>query len=424
MNSRDSHNPVIHDRWLAGALAAKLGRPYVHILFGARQTGKSTLLKGLVPEDAFSINLADPEERNRHIAQPGLLARQCLALPRRETRQAVFIDEAQTVPSVFDAVQSLYDADKTRWGFVLCGSSARKLRQTGANLLPGRGILHHLEALTLAEQPAPQGAAAPGESPLPFDWEDAGAARRLFPAWDIEERLAFGALPGIVTAAQADRADLLRTYATVFLEEEIRREAQVRDYGGFLRFLQLAAQESGQIINFATISRDAGLSIPTVKSHYQLLEDMFTGFMVTAFSGSARRRLLSSPRFFFFDLGVRNAAAGLTPGLDTARSQTGALFEQWVGIELWKRLRYLGRGRLHHMRTAEGAEIDFIVETGGRLIPIEVKWTERPSPSDARHVAAFLREHPGKAERGWVVCRCPRPEALSGNVTAIPWWML
>jgi predicted AAA+ superfamily ATPase len=415
--------PDICDRWLAAPLASKLGRPYIHILFGARQTGKSTLLKGLLPDDAFCIDLADPEERNRHLAQPGLLARQCRALPRQETAVTVFIDEAQTAPSVFDAVQSLYDVDKTRWRFLLCGSSARKLRQTGANLLPGRSVLHHLETLTLLEQPPPSQPTPSVESPLPFAWQTSDH-NRFFPAWDIEERLAFGALPGIVTAAGDDRADLLRTYATVFLEEEIRREALVKDYGGFLRFLQLAAQESGRVVNFSAISRDAGISIPTIKSHYQLLEDMFVGFFVPGFSGSPRRNLLSTPRFFFFDLGIRHAAAGLMPGFDTARAQAGPLFEQWVGLELWKRLRYQREGRLHYLRTADGAEVDFIVEMRDRLIPIEVKWTDRPSPGDARHLTIFLREHPDEATHGWVVCRCPRPEALTDQVTAIPWWML
>ena len=418
-----AHRPDICDRWLAAPLADKLSRPYIHILFGARQTGKSTLLKSLLPDDAFCIDLADPEERHRHLAQPGLLARQCRALPGRETATAVFIDEAQTAPSIFDAVQSLYDADKARWRFVLCGSSARKLRQSGANLLPGRSVLHHLETLTLIEQPPPQQAAPLVESPLAFAWQTSGQ-HHLFPAWDIEERLAFGALPGVVTAAEDERADLLRTYATAFLEEDIRREALVKDYGAFLRFLQLAAQESGRVVNFSAISRDAGVSIPTIKSHYQLLEDMFVGFAVPGFSGSPRRNLLSTPRFFFFDLGIRNAAAGLMPGLDTARAQAGSLFEQWVGLELWKRLRYQRQGRLHYLRTADGAEVDFIVETADRLIPIEVKWTDRPSPSDARHLTVFLREHPDKATRGWVVCRCPRPEALTDQVTAIPWWML
>jgi predicted AAA+ superfamily ATPase len=410
-------------RWLSAPLAEKLAHPYVHILFGARQTGKSSLLKALLPDDTFFVDLSAPEERNRHLASPGLFARQCEALPRRKTPQVVFVDEAQTVPSVFDSVQSLYDTDKTRWRFVLCGSSARKLRRSGANLLPGRSILHHLEALTLAEQPLPNASRLTADSPLPFAWPN-NAQHSSFPSWELEDRLAFGALPGVVTADTAVRADLLRTYTTVFLEEEIRREALVKDYGGFLRFLQLAAQESGQIVNYSTVSRDAGISVPTVKSHYQLLEDMFVGFTVSAFSGSPRRNLLSTPRFYLFDLGVRNAAAGLTPGMDTVRAQSGALFEQWVGIELWKRLRYLRDGKLHFLRTSDGAEVDFIIARKGRLIPIEVKWTERPSRTDARHLTAFLQEHPAEAKRGWIVCRCPRPEAITEAVTAIPWWML
>ncbi|MDR1817106.1 MAG: ATP-binding protein [Puniceicoccales bacterium] len=422
------------DRWLSAGLAGQLATPYVHILFGARQTGKSTLLKHLLPADTFFVNLADPAERNRHLADAGLFAMQCRALPRGETPATVFVDEAQTVPSVFDSVQALYDEDKTRWRFVLCGSSARKLRRSGANLLPGRALLHHLEPLTLAEQPSPHEMLHFSLSPLPFTWDGTGTGgtagatggggRNLFPQWDIGERLAFGALPGIVNADEDNRAALLETYTSVFLEEEIRREGLVKDIGSFLRFLQLAANEAGGLVNFASISREAGISVPTVKSHYQLLEDMFVGFSVPALTGSARKRLLSTPRFFFFDLGVRNAAAGLAPSIDTARAQAGALFEQWVGIELWKRLRYLRGGRLHYWRTADGAEIDFVIERQGKWTPVEVKWTENPSTGDARHLAAFLRDNSGKAERGWIVSRCSAPLALADNITAIPWWML
>ena len=116
------------DRWSARELQAKLNRPYVHLLFGARQTGKSTLLNRLIPEDALRFNLADPHERSRHLANPGEFAQACRSLPANKKGQFVFVDEAQSVPSIFDAVQLLYDADKTRWRFVLCGSSARKLR--------------------------------------------------------------------------------------------------------------------------------------------------------------------------------------------------------------------------------------------------------------------------------------------------------
>ena len=414
---------ALHYRWYRDTLREKLTRPFVHILFGARQTGKSTLLNSLLPSDTLRINLADPAERSLHLAKPDAFGRMCLALPASHSPQTVFVDEAQNAPHVFDAVQSLYDANKKRWRFVLCGSSARRLRRFGANLLPGRSFLHHLYPLILTEQPAPQPAPPHAESPLAFP-PGSASTTSLFPPWDLEDRLAFGALPGIVTAEARDRVDLLQSFASVYLEEEIRREALVRDWGAFLRFLQLAAREAGGITNYAAISREIGLSLPTVKSHYQLLEDMFIGFSVPAFSGSPRKNLLSTPRFFFFDLGLRNAAADLTPGHATVQAQAGSLFEQWVGIELWKRLQYLGHGNLHHLRTADGAEVDFVVEHGGKLIPVEVKWTERPSPQDARHLRVFLREHPGRAERGWVICRCPRPMQLDDRIVALPWFCL
>lgn len=412
----------LRDRWYAETLRKKLARPFVHILFGARQTGKSTLLNSLLPPDSLHINLAIPEERSLHLARPDAFRRMCLALPAAGVPQTVFVDEAQNAPHLFDAVQSLYDADKKRWQFVMCGSSARRLRRSGANLLPGRSFVHNLYPLILAEQPPPQAIPAHVESPLP--WASSPQLRRLFPAWDIEERLAFGALPGIVTAEAGDRADLLRAFGSTYLEEEIRREALVKDWGAFLRFLQMAARESGNLVNYAAISRETGLSLPTVKSHYQLLEDMFIGFPVPAYSGSPRKNLLSTPRFYLFDLGVRNAAADLTPGPDTVRAQAGSLFEQWAGIEIWKRLRYMGQGRLHHLRTEDGSEVDFVIEMGEQLIPLEVKWTERPSIRDIRHVRTFLREHPRRAPRGWVLCRCARPMQLDDNIIALPWFCL
>jgi predicted AAA+ superfamily ATPase len=414
----------MYDRWYARELQARLSRPYVHLLFGARQTGKSTLLNGLIPEDALRFNLADPQERSRHLARPGEFAQACRSLPVNKKGQLVFVDEAQSVPSIFDAVQSLFDADKTRWRFVLCGSSARKLRLTGANLLPGRSLVHHLFPLTLAEHPAKEGGIPHATSPLPFPWSGGKSAKHPFPEWDLLTRLAYGALPGIVTAAQQDREGLLKAYALVHLEEEIRREALVKDWGAFVRFLQLAAAESGQLLNYANISQESGISQPTVKSYYQLLEDMFVGIRVPAYAKSPRKNLLSTPKFLFFDLGVRHAAAGLIPSIETVRANPGPVFEQWVGIELWQRLQYLGAGKLHHQRTRDGAEVDFIIEQGGALTPIEVKWTENPTVNDARHLLTFLQEKKQTAKHGYVICRCPRPLHLHDQITALPWFCL
>jgi predicted AAA+ superfamily ATPase len=332
------------------------------------------------------------------------------------------IDEAQNVPDIFDAVQYLYDSDRRRWRFVLCGSSARKLWVTGTNLLPGRSLLHRLYPLLLLERPAPVREATRAETPSPLPLPATGAVGvPWFPPADLFERLAFGELPGVATATRAERGELLRAYTLVYLEEELRREALVKNWPAFARFLQLAATDAGRMVNYASISRDAGVSLPTVKTYYQLLEDMFLGFRVTAFSGSPRKSLLSTERFFFFDVGVRNAAAELPLSTAAVRANPGPAFEQWVGIELWKRLQYLGGGKLHYLRTKGGAEVDFIVARGGRLVPIEVKWTERPTVADARHLTAFLDEHPTRARKGYVVCRCHVPLALTDRVMAIPW---
>jgi predicted AAA+ superfamily ATPase len=303
---------------------------------------------------------------------------------------------------------------------VLCGSSARKLRVSSANLLPGRSLLYRLYPLLLAERPPAATPSASGASPLPLP-RQSGASAPWFPGADLVERLTFGELPVVATTPRSRRANLLRTYSLVYLEEELRREALVRDWPAFARFLQLAAAESGHMTNYSGIAEEARVSLPTVKTYYQLLEDMFIGFRVTAFSGSPRKSLLSTDRFYFFDVGVRNAAAELPLEAAAIRANPGPLFEQWVGIELWKRLQYTGGGALHYLRTKAGAEVDFIIARRGKLTPIEVKWTEHPTVRDARHLLTFLAEQPKRARHGYIICRCPIPLALTDNVTALPW---
>ncbi len=407
-------------RWYQRPFATALKRPFVHILFGARQTGKSTLLRAALPPDTVFYDLAEPGLRARFLADPGTFTAECKAMPKRRGPIHVVVDEAQNVPALFDAVQHLYDHDRRRWHFVLCGSSSRKLRRSGTNLLPGRCMLHRLFPLTLAEHPAD--ATQPPQTLWPLRWRT--APEKPFPAADLETRLLYGELPGVVTAAERDRGTLLRSYATAHLEEEIRREALVKDWAAFLRFLHLAARESGHIVNHAAISRDSGVSQPTVKSHYQLLEDMFVGFSVPAWSKSPRKNVLSTPRFYLFDLGVRHAAAGLPLTRGTVKTDPGPLFEQWVGIELWKRLQYRGKGSLHFLRTKDGSEVDFVVEEAGKVTPIEVKWTERPTTLDCRHLRTFLDEHRATCSHGYVVCRTPRPLQLEDRITAIPWQSL
>ena len=412
-------------RWVEPLWKKQFAAPFVHLVFGARQTGKSTLLQRLLPEAAVWLDFSRPADRAEYLRHPDLLVQRCRALPKSRRPAPVVVDEAQNVPAIFDAVQHLYDSDRRRWRFVLCGSSARKLRVTGANLLPGRSLLHRLYPLLLAERPAADGEPARAQARSPLPLPPGGVKDRpWFPGVDLLERLTFGELPGVATAPRAQRAELLRAYTLVYLEEELRREALVKDWPAFSRFLELAAAEAGQMINYARLAREAGVSLPTVKNYYQLLEDMFMGFRVTAFSGSPRKSLLSTERFYFFDLGVRHAAAGFPLEPAAVRASPGPIFEQWVGIELWKRLQYLGSGKLHYLRTKGGAEVDFILARGGQFTPIEVKWTEHPSPADARHVRTFLREQPKRARQGYLICRCREPLALDDQVTALPWSML
>lgn len=415
------------DRWYANSLQKKLERPYVHLMFGARQTGKSTVLRSMLPADALIFDLSNPLERSRLLANPGIFIEACRTLPAAHRGRTVFVDEVQTAPALFDAVQHLYDSDKERWRFILCGSSPRRMRGISVNLLPGRSFLHRLYPLTLVEHPPlPISVSRVRHVRFPYvllgsdDWTPANP----FPAWDLEERLAYGALPGVVAAKKSDRTESLKAFAAVHLEEEIRREGLVRNWGQFMQFLQLAARESGQILNYAAISQEAAISLNTVKSHYQLLEDMFVGIRIPAFTRSPRKNLLSTPKFLLFDLGVRHAAAGLTPSEELVAVDPGPLFEQWVGIELWIRLQYLGEGSLHYLRTRDGAEVDYIIERGQTLTAVEVKWTQNPTPSDARHLVTFLNEHPDQPGQGYIVCRCDRPLQLHERVTAIPWFCL
>ncbi|MBT7082004.1 MAG: ATP-binding protein [Chloroflexi bacterium] len=406
------------DRWVRVELELQFSKPFVHIVFGARQVGKTTLINDIIKDCALYYNLADPEERTRLLADPGAFRRECEALSERKKPCVVFVDEAQRVPDVFDAVQVLYDGNKSRWRFILCGSSSRKLRKAGTNLLPGRCMLHRMFPLVLAERPAAGHSKTVIEPLVELPGTDRLTSQ--FPPADIEERLAYGELPGIVLLDEADRGIILRSFTTAHLEEEVRKEALVEDWGAFVVFLRLAAAESGSMINYAAISQQVGLSQPTVKSYYQLLEDMFMGFRLPAFKRSPRKNLLSTPRFFFSDVGICQAAQGITPGRDVVLSNPGKYFEQWVIAELWKRLQYIGKGKLHYFCTKDGAEIDAVLETTDRIIPIEVKWTERPSRKDARHLLRFIEETPNATD-GYIVCRCPRPQKIADNITAIPW---
>lgn len=407
-----SYRPRLLERVLSG----RVSRGKVRLLFGARQTGKSSLLRALAPSDAVFIDLQDPRERIRYERTAGTLAGELEA--RREKRLTVCVDEIQKVPGLLDDIQYLHDRHRGRFQFYVTGSSARRLRAGAANLLPGRAHSYRLFPVI-----GPERSGYTGSSILPAVPSPSGGPG--FPPSAVEDLLVWGSLPGVASEPVARRTATLATYAEVYLEEEIRREAAVRDVGAFARFLALAALESGGIMNLTGLSQESSVPVATIRTFYQLLVDTFVGTWIGPYGRKGRKGVLATPRFVFFDAGVRNAAAELPLSRSLLKTQAGSLFEQWALTETVAHAAYLGRGhRVSFWRTRHGAEVDIVFETPRSDLPIEVKWTENPRATDARHLELFLDTYPARARSGFLVCRIPRPTKLTDRVTALPWTAL
>lgn len=408
---------VYFRRYLEPVLAGGVSRNKVRLILGARQSGKTALLRHLVTGGVRFYDLAQADLRRRFEADPGAFAREVRALPRSLSH--IVVDEIQKVPALLDEVQSLYDEAPTRRQFFLTGSSARRLRERSANLLPGRSHEWRLHPVCGWEVRGASDLALPGAHRSRPEVHDGD---RPFPPIDLHRALRFGSLPGVRGEGPATAERTLAAYVDTYLEQEIRQEALVRDMGSFVAFLRLAAAESGRQTNLAKLSQESSVPASTLKNHYQVLVDTFVGHFVPAYSRRARSRVLTTPRFYFFDVGVRNAAADMPMDVRVLGELGGPLLEHWVAQELLARASYLGRGhRVSFWRTSTGLEVDFVWETPREDLPIEVKWSARPRATDARHLERFLDRYRGRARRGLIVCRCPEPQRLTRRVTAIPW---
>lgn len=364
------------------------------LLLGPRQTGKTTLLNQLNVDKR--ISLANPVDRLRYEKEPFVLTAEIEALSKQtqKKRPLVIIDEIQKVPILMDAVQDLIDRKIAK--FILTGSSARKLRRgDNVNLLPGRLISLRLDPFTQRE------------------FTEVSSS--------LENILLDGTLPEIALLTDdSARESLLEAYVTIYLEEEIRAEALVRDIGHFARFLEFAASESGKIVNFTKLSQEIGVTNATILNYYQILEDCLVAERIEPISVSkTRQRLTKSQKYILYDLGVRRIAA--REGRKLPKEQLGYVFEQYVGLELIRYLRlYEPRSLLKFWRDPAGPEVDWVIESGDRLIPIEVKWTGSPTPQDGKYLRIFMKEYP-KAKNGFIICQTPHIMKLSDNIVALPW---
>lgn len=381
-------------RLLEKKLLKTLERGKSVLLLGPRQTGKTTLMNQ-IPADK-RITLANPENRLRYekmlsafTAEIELLAEKTKKLP------LVIVDEIQKIPLLMDAVQDLIDRKIAQ--FVLTGSSARKLRRGGdVNLLPGRVIPLRLDPL-MQEELTSQ-------------------------TISLETLLLDGSLPEVIlTKNCGERESLLEAYVTIYLEEEIRAEAVVRDLGYFARFLELAASESGKMMNFTKLAQEVGVTHSTVASYYQILEDCLVMERIEPITKiKTRRKLVKTQKYLLYDVGVRRIAA--REGRKLSRTDMGYLFEQYVGLELIRMSRLMeGRLLVKYWRDVTGTEVDWVVETEDGFIPIEVKLTSLPTLHDAKHLFVFLDEYRGQAKKGFIICQTPNAMKLSANIYALPW---
>jgi predicted AAA+ superfamily ATPase len=381
-------------RLLENHLLAILKKGKSILLLGPRQTGKTTLIDK-IPADRRAT-LANPYDRIRYEKNPFALTAEIEALAEQMAPKTplIVIDEIQKNPSLMDAIQDLIDRKIAK--FILTGSSARKLRKSGdVNLLPGRVIPLRLD---------------------PFVEQEIAAQNP-----SLENILLDGTLPEIILQNNIDEQEtLLNAYVTIYLEEEIRAEAVVRELGHFARFLELAASESGKIVNFSKLSQEIGVAHSTIAGYYQILEDCLISERIEPITTSKTRRKLSkTQKYLFYDLGVRRVAA--REGRQLSKEQMGHLLEQYVGLELIRLIRLSQkRSSVRYWRDANGPEVDWIVETTDGYIPIEVKWTDMPTLQDAKHLNVFLEEYP-ETKKGYIICRTPQTMQISKKILALPW---
>ncbi|MBI4803007.1 MAG: ATP-binding protein [Elusimicrobia bacterium] len=358
----------------------ELSKTETCFLFGPRQTGKSTLLKKLFPESKY-YDLLLSEEFERFSKRPNLLREELLAAP---PKAPVLIDEIQLVPALLNEVQWLIANKSIR--FILCGSSARKLRRAGANLLGGRAVHYELFPLVSSE----------------------------IQEFDLHKALNNGLLPRHYSAARAGK--LIHAYIGDYLKEEISAEAVSRNVPVFSRFLEAAAFSNGEMVNYNNIASDCGVSGPTIKNYFQILSDTLLGRFVPSFRKKPKRRVILAPKFYFFDLSLPNFLLKRTevvPGNEVF----GKAIEHFIFQEIKAHSHYSGlEYETAYWRTASQLEVDFVL--GGGEVALEIKGVKEVLPGHLKGLKAFGEEYSTRRRIAVSLDTSPR---LVDGIEILPW---
>lgn len=347
-------------------------------LFGARQSGKSVFLSQQFPESTI-FDLLDSDLKKRFRERPSLLFD---LLQDKPSGTIVVIDELPEVPELLNEVHRLIQRQGLK--FVLCGSSARKLKRKGYNTLGGRATPCYF---------------------FPF-------ISRELPDLDINKALLYGMLPPHYLAKNPRR--LLAGYINVYLKEEIMEEALSRNIGTFQRFLNAAALTSGEIVNYTNIASDCGVSAKTVREYFGILEDTLIGYMIPSYTKAAKRKVTQASKFYFFDVGIYNYLMNRTE-LSPSTPEYGHAFEHFIAQELMAYVGYThNEKRLSYWHTYTGKEIDLVI--GEAEIGIEIKATTEVQP---RHLSNFSIYHDEFPDSRCILVSFDKLTRRNGNIEII-----
>jgi predicted AAA+ superfamily ATPase len=353
-------------------------------LWGARKTGKSTYLRAAFP-GSLSFDLLQTDVMLEMAKRPALLREQLLAAPARQLQAPIIIDEVQKVPQLLEEIHWLIEHKRLR--FILCGSSARKLRRGRTNLLGGRAWRYEMLPLVSPE----------------------------IPDLHLLQALNRGLVPAHYLAAEYRRS--LAAYVRDYLKEEVFDEGLTRNVPAFSRFFDAMAYSHGELTNFANIARDCGVDAKTVKEYYQILVDTLLGTFIEPYKKRQERQVITkAARFYLFDVGVAGAVTKRHLAEERGE-QFGRAFEHFILMEILAHRSYRDLDYdVHFWRTKSGLEVDFVLGQGE--VAIEVKGTSRVDHAEFRGLRAFVDDH--RPRRAILVCNERSPRVHDG-VDVLPW---
>lgn len=358
-------------------------------LWGARKTGKSTYLEQHFP-DAVYYDLLKTDIHIKYVKEPYLFREEILALSSTELAQPIIVDEVQKNPQLLDEIHWLIE--HTNANFILCGSSARKLKREASNLLGGRAWRFEFYPLVYPE----------------------------IPQFDLLHALNNGLIPSHYLAKDAQR--FLRAYVHDYLTHEIKAEGLVRNLPAFARFLDAISLTHGELTNFSNIARDCGVDAKTVKEYYQILVDTLLGYFIDPYHKRVGREIITAtPKFYLFDVGLANYLANQQVN-ELKGNVAGKAFEHYILMEL---IAYRGLKECNFditfWRTKTGLEVDFILGKG--KVAIEIKIASNVHLSELKGLIAFQEEH--KPDKAFVVCLTPRARKIitidNQEIILLPW---